>query len=277
MEYNRDIFEIMKERHASRTFTPQKIEAEKKQFLFSAMDDLKTDEFRFDMVDYQPEDGTRVGTYGMIKGASAFLIGIMSEELSHDKAAAVRFGCAFEKLILKATELGLHTCWMVATFNVGDIKKLIQINEGENIVMASPIGHEAKRRSLERLTRYAAGSDKRKPWSELYFDGHVGQALTKEKAGSYAEVLDMVRIGPSASNKQPWRIIMTADSFDLYAGDSGYGEMQSQKISKTHNDIGIAVAQFELAANALGLEGEWVRKSIDSRKNFDYVISWKKG
>lgn len=31
--------------------------------------------------------------------------------------------------------------------------------------------------------------------------------LEKEEAGNYEAALEMVRIAPSASNKQPWRIL----------------------------------------------------------------------
>ncbi len=40
------------------------------------------------------------------------------------------------------------------------------------------------------------------------------QPLSREEAREYAEVLEMVRIGPSASKKQPWRNV--TDGADLH-------------------------------------------------------------
>ncbi len=274
MDYNRDITEIMKERHSSRTYTDRSIESEKQKQLRSAMKELRTIDYRFALIDYKPEDGVKLGTYGMIKGASAFLVGIMSASLAGDKEAGLNFGYAFEHLILKATDIGLQTCWMAATFNSKDIRKFIQINVGENIVMVSPVGYEEKPRMMEKVTRFSAGSDKRRSWSELFYDAEVDVPLTRERAGDYAKILDLVRVGPSASNKQPWRMIMSEDGFDLYAGDSGYKEMKGQKISKTHNDIGIAKAHFELGAQHFKLVGQWVQKETLSDNGFEYVCSW---
>lgn len=274
MDYTRDIIDIMKERHSSRTYTDRSIESEKQKQLRSAMKELRTIDYRFELIDYKPVNGVKLGTYGMIKGASAFLVGIMSASLAGDKEAGVNFGYAFEHLILRVTDIGLQTCWMVATFNSKDIRKFIQINEGEKIVMVSPIGYEEQPRMMEKLTRFSAGSDKRRPWSELFYDAEVDVPLTREKAGDYAKVLDAVRFGPSASNKQPWRMIMSEHGFDLYAGDSGYKEMKGQKISKTHNDIGIAKAHFGLGAERLNLKGQWVQKENLKDNELEYVCSW---
>ena len=58
----------------------------------------------------------RIGTYGVIKGADAFLIGIRCEKVENQKDAAINFGYDFEQIVLKATELGLGTCWIAYNF-----------------------------------------------------------------------------------------------------------------------------------------------------------------
>lgn len=275
MEYKRNMIELMKERHSSRTFGTKVVEETKKADLKSLMESLACEDYRFELVNHQFDEGTKLSTYGTIKGAQYYLIGIMSASLAHDQGAGVRFGYAFEQVILKATDLGLQTCWMVATFKAKNIEQALGVKQDENIVMVSPLGYEVSPRVMEKFARLVAGSDNRKPWSDLFFDKDRRHPLTKAKAGAYAEVLEMVRLGPSASNKQPWRIIKTEDRFDFYAGDTGYKEVKGQKISKTSNDMGIAKAHFELSAQQLNLKGTWVEKEGLSVDGWTYVCSWR--
>jgi hypothetical protein len=87
----------------------------------------------------------------------------------------------------------------------------------------------------------------------------------------------MVRLGPSATNSQPWRIIKTKTSYDFYGAKSAYTNRRGQKISITFNDIGIAKAHFEYSAKEIGLYGNWIVKKdgISSNGSFVYVCSWQ--
>ena len=58
-------------------------------------------------------DGERLGTYGIIKGASTFL----GVSIPDTKLAPLAAGYEFENLILLATHMGLGTVWLAATFN----------------------------------------------------------------------------------------------------------------------------------------------------------------
>ena len=87
----------------------------------------------------------------------------------------------------------------------------------------------------------------------------------------------MVRLAPSASNKQPWRIIRENNIFHFFIKRSripGYLNIQ-------YIDIGISLCHFELAASELDLKGKWeVIDGIQENKNYDrpsdidYIISW---
>ncbi len=52
----------------------------------------------------------------------------------------------------------------------------------------------------------SAGSANRKEWGDIFFSGNFGGKLSRRDAGDYGEALEMVRLAPSASNKQPWRV-----------------------------------------------------------------------
>jgi hypothetical protein len=120
-----------------------------------------------------------------------------------------------------------------------------------------------------------AKSDRRKPREEIFFDGRPGNPLTKERAGSLGEALESVRIGPSASNRQPWRIVREGAAFHFFLQRTpGYDRMTGG-IRLQEVDMGIALCQFELVAKASGIHGGW----RESKPEFDpgpmeYVVTW---
>jgi hypothetical protein len=192
-----------------------------------------------------------------------------------DEKDAAAFGYMFEKIILFATDLGLQTCWLGGTFNKGNFMKNTELGTNEIIPIVSPLGYrKEKKKLLETAMRSLAGSDQRKPWNELFFNKDTSTSLSLADAGSYATVLEMLRLAPSASNKQPWRVIMTYNRFDFYlARTAGY---QRMGFDLQKNDIGIAMCHFELSAIELGLKGRWkVYGNIDANPEWEYVTTWE--
>ena len=110
--------------------------------------------------------------------------------------------------------------------------------------------------------------NKRKPYSELFFNRDFNTPLTENDAKEYLEPLEMLRIAPSAVNKQPWRVVKEDDKIHFY-------------LASTNNlnrvDMGIALCHFHLTALENKLEG---RFEADDNRNkdskFTYVISWIK-
>lgn len=220
------------------------------------------------------EEWKKLGTYGVIKNARLFLAGI------HQPApmAAQDYGYCKEKLILKATELGLSTCWLGGTFSISAFGRAANLRPGELLPTVSPIGYAADKRSLtERVMRRFAGSDHRKPWVDLFFSGSVTAPLSPAEAGPYAEALENVRLAPSASNKQPWRIIVDKShkTFSFYISRA-IGYRQLRDVSLQDIDMGIAMCHFELTAIELGFKGLWRQDDSALKvKTLEYVASWQ--
>ena len=214
--------------------------------------------------------GFKLGTYGVISGATAFVAGIVDK----NKIDALRFGCQFEEIVLKATDLDLGTCWLGGTFNKSELARNLSLADHETIPIISPLGHaRGKRKFIEIAMRKAAGSDQRKPWDQLFFAANGKTPLSKAMSGNLAVPLEMVRLGPSASNKQPWRIVMKEDGCHFYINRSkGYG---IPGFDIQMNDIGIAICHFEQTALAIGLDGKWqIKYEVESLNDWQYVISW---
>lgn len=262
-----NIKKLIEKRHSVRAYTKEKIEPTKKESLLKLMEDLKTEDFRFDLIDYTFDENVKIGTYGMISGAHSFIVGILNKDLKDDKKTAMHFGEAFEKLILKATELGLGTCWMVSTFNSDTIESLISLNSNEDIVMVSPVGYGNEKSLKHRLTRFMIKADKRKPWGELFYKADFQRPLNQSNNDKINEILEAVRLAPSAANKQPWRIVKTDMTFDFYIEPKAYMSEKNQKINVTYNDMGIAMCHFKLMADHYHYKTDWFIKenSLDAK------------
>ncbi|MDR2885520.1 MAG: hypothetical protein LBU95_01900, partial [Rikenellaceae bacterium] len=69
----------------------------------------------------------KLGTYGVVSGASDFLV--LSYRPGPMAAQAAAY--VFEQAVLYCTSLGLGTCWMGATFSPADFAQAVGLGEGE--------------------------------------------------------------------------------------------------------------------------------------------------
>lgn len=221
-------------------------------------------------------------TYGVIKNPPAFLVGA----IARGERDVEDFGFAFEALVLRATGLDLGTCWLGGTFSRTLFARALRLSADELMPAISPIGEPTAERALrDRAMRLVARSKHRKPWSELFFDESVERPLTEPMIGpDYATVLEMVRLGPSARNRQTWRIVRHGEGkrFDLYVlRDAGLASsVKPGGIDMVRLDAGIALCHFELTARALGLAGQWTAAEIpqaDVPNTFEFIASWQCG
>ncbi len=215
----------------------------------------------------------RLGTYGVIRGAKYFILGAVEEK----PRAMEDLGYTMEKIILKTTSLGLGTCWLAGTFRRSAFAEKMELTESELLPAITPLGYAAEKRStLDKMMRRSAASKKRKPWSELFFKDVDKTPLTEKEAGNFKQVLEAVRIGPSASNRQPWRIIREdAARFHLYLEENKMYNRMLGKIRIQNIDMGIAMCHFELAARKLKLPGSWkVGLEDPFHTDMQYIASW---
>jgi nitroreductase len=234
----------------------------KPRFALVAMDALPAKEWK------------TLGTYGVIKNARLYLAGMIIPA----PMAPEDYGYCTEKLILRATELGLNTCWMGGTFAISAFGRAAGMRRSELLPTISPIGYAASRRSLtERVMRGFAGSDHRLPWSDLFFKDNGESPLSPGEAGVYREALENVRLAPSASNKQPWRIVYDKDrkTFLFYLSRA-FGYRYLRDVSLQEIDMGIALCHFDLTVKELGIAGSWrTAESAPPRKSWEVVALWQ--
>lgn len=218
----------------------------------------------------------KLGTYGMINGAKKFF----GASVKESELALEGLGYEFEKLVLYAASLDLGTCWLGGTFNRSEFAKAMSVNGNDLFPAISPIGIPAVRKSVkESLVRKSIKADQRKPWETLFFNGNFSTPLTAESAGAYAFPLEMTRLGPSASNKQPWRIVKDGDNYHFYEEKApGYSDRLGFDVQKI--DLGIAACHFHLAATEKDLPGRFEVlpvPQIEIPQNVQYLFSWIAG
>ena len=271
-------------RRSCRTYEIRPIEQDKRSALEEFLTANNTGPFgsqlRFILSDLQQiklQEAKVPGTYGVIQGAQFFIIGAVGKsEMSMED-----FGYAMEKNVLYATESGLGTCWLGGTFKRTGFARIIDLQEDELLPAVTPLGYPKQTKSLtDRIFRYMASSDKRKPWEQIFFLNNLDTPLSGDHAGDFSQVLECLRIGPSASNRQPWRIIKEEDSMNFHfylKRTPGYGNLIGG-ISLQNIDMGIAMCHFELSAREMGLNGQWVRQIFPGAKaapgSLEYIVSW---
>ena len=270
------IVETIKKRCSVRTYQDKELEPDVREMLQSYMDNLENPfgmQVKKYIIDKKlASEGEKLGTYGVIKGASTFMgISVPDKDLAH-----VAAGYEFENLILEATALGLGTVWLAATFNREGFASAMGVPKDELFPAISPVGYPAAKRSLtESLMRTAMRSSSRKEWNTLFYLDNFQTPLHKEESGDYAEPLEMLRLAPSDKNTQPWRVLKASNSYHFFVTYKS-GISRGEEIIK-RVDAGIALSHFHQTAIELGLKGCFKQtepKNIELPQNTYYITSW---
>ncbi len=267
----------IRNRISVRTYDKKVIDEDTRNKIMEFADSLKNPlgpEVKFRLLDKNTSaKGEKLGTYGVIKGAKLY-IGVTVPE--HENALEA-LGYDFEKAVLYMESLGLGTCWLGGTFNRGAFAEAMQVEEGHIFPIVSPVGYPAAKMSLtEKIMRKGAKADQRLPWSELFYKDKFGIPISEEEAGIYAKALEMVRLAPSAVNRQPWRVVMKDGAFHFYQVNVK-PDGEKEAIDMHRIDVGIAVCHFHLAVQEDGIEGDFIRKEpadVYAPENADYIVSW---
>jgi len=286
MNYSQPATEVIRQRFSCRSYSPQPIDPKDRQRLQEFMDSLTAgplgSALRFQLFAATEEDHNSLrglGTYGFIHGETGFIAGAArrSEKSLED------YGYCLERIILLATDLGLGTCWLGGTFTKSGFARKLSLRSGEDLPAVVSIGYMADAELARRgEIRRLANSDWRLPWENLFFDEQFGASLSRAAAGLFAEPLEMVRLGPSASNKQPWRILRKGKAWHFYMRRTkgyrrGFFQTLLQLVDLQRIDSGIAMCHFDLSAGELGLRGKWTVAEPPIAKpdrETEYIVSW---
>jgi hypothetical protein len=117
----------------------------------------------------------------------------------------------------------------------------------------------------------------------LFFDTSFDHPLQMEENSLYYLPLEMTRMAPSASNKQPWRVVKENDAWHFFLKRTpGYRTSLAANLLTLSDlqrvDMGIAMCHFELAALEAGICGTWQIRPADTpvpSELTEYTATWQ--
>ena len=234
--------DLVKTRRSVRTFdgngvSPEVLE-ELKNFAKEITNPYGVQSIRFEFLDREKNDLSSP----VLSGEKCYVSAVAKKGEHMEEA----YGYAFQKLLMKAHELGLGTVWIGGTMPRDKFEKASNLADGEFMPCMSPLGVTAKKMGIkESLMRKGVKADTRLKFEELFFVNDFNTPMTEQyaKENGLFEDLEAVRFAPSAVNKQPWRIVIDGKKAHFYEKhDKGYitPDYDLQKI-----DLGIALYNFE--------------------------------
>ena len=259
--------ESIRSRRSVRTYDPRPLSAQDREALCAYMEKIENP---YGLpVEFRLLEG--MGS-PVVVGTDLFVAG-KTEKNTHMNEA---FGYSFEKLVLYAEAMGIGTVWIGGTMDRGAFEKAMALNANEVMPCVSPLGYPAKKMSLrETMMRKTVKANERLPFEQIAFRGNFNEPMDESEAGELRLPLEMVRLAPSAINKQPWRMVVCDDMVHFYIKRSkgfGSGEIDMQKI-----DMGIALCHFEMMAREMGLEPEFViaEPEMSGKGEMAYIASYR--
>jgi nitroreductase len=276
--------QLVTQRYSCRSFSSRLIEAHKLSELTGFMKSSSTlfpGAIRLEMInkrELKRENLFTTGAYGMIKGFNTFIAGIMGGKTP---TIWVDFGTLMQRSLMFATDLDLNTCWVGGIFDRKTIGRVTRIHDHETVPAIIALGYASEKKTIrDRITRWGSRGDRRKPPEELFFKENPHHPFELSRYPLYARLLENVRLAPSASNKQPWRIIFQSRQqpiFHFYlCRDKIYSKL-IPGVDLQQIDMGIAAFHFQQSALENGLEMNAIRKNpelLNLPEHYQYIISF---
>lgn len=208
-----DIMEVMRSRHSVRKFDNRPIEKETAELIREEIAKCNEESgFHFQLITDEPE-AFQAGkpSYGEFKGCRNYLAVI------GPKGREVDAGYYGERIVLKAQELGVNSCWVAMTYKKGKSQGVVGAGEKLYLVVAMGYGITSgtphKSKSISDVSDYKEGDP------EWYKNG-----------------IEAALLAPTAINQQKFRF--ERDNDKIICRTSGFGFYMK-------TDIGIVKYHFE--------------------------------
>nr|MDO8111402.1 nitroreductase family protein [Candidatus Sigynarchaeota archaeon] len=280
--FSKPIRDIIKSRTSIRTFSKAPLPKSLDEKLTELLNEPQQSPFNgkcgfhtIDIPKLERDEQKKLGTYGFISGAPKF-IAVTSENDSNYFREHI--GYVLEKIILHLTDLGIGTCWIAGSFNKENFRAQLGLKDDVLLPIITPVGIPAKRRRIKEMgirAMFKADKAQRQPWSKMFFRGDFSTPLDEKNAGDLKSAFEMIRLGPSAANRQPWRILVNSDGtichFFIEPSNAHFSNF-------ARFDIGIATCHFNLSLMEAGIQGAWkiMDQPQERPENYTYIISWQK-
>lgn len=212
-----DLTEAIKNRHSVRSYDDRKIEGEVKDELIACVEQCnKESGLHIQLVLDEPKAFSgMMAHYGKFSGVRNYIA------LIGKKGADLDEKCGYygEKLVLKAQQLGLNTCWVAMTYS--KVKSAYQLDNGEKLCVVIAIGYgttQGAEHKVKAVDEVAKADGEMPDWFR--------------RGAEYA------LLAPTAMNQQKFTFSLNGSEVSAKAGMAFYSKV----------DLGIVKYHFELGA-----------------------------
>ncbi len=211
------LLEAIQSRHSVRAYQDRKIEPEHRQELLLFIEECNRESgLRMQLVLEEAAGFAGfLASYGLFSGVKNYIAIVGKKE------AGIEEKCGYygEKVVLRAQQLGLNTCWVGGTFSKR--KTVFAATAEEKLYLVIAVGYgqtQGKARRSKSIERVAKAEGDMPEW----FRKGVEAAL----------------LAPTALNQQKFQFILRGNTVQAVAGVGPF----------SHLDLGIAKCHFEIGA-----------------------------
>lgn len=204
--------DIILERHSVRSYADTPLSPEEVNAIRAQISDINSHvpaaHFQFFTDDDSPFRGG-MGSYGIFRNARNYVAAVVDTGVANALELA---GYAGEQIVLRATELGLGSCFVGGTFD--NNKMPVQLRVGWKTVFIITLGHpEGKKRMGEKIIYSLSHRRKMEP-ADFYDSGRSAVPLDRaeEMYPAFRNALTAVAAAPTAMNRREVRIWIGSDN-----------------------------------------------------------------
>lgn len=213
-------------------------------------------------------DGKKIqNTFSGIKSKVArvdaphYLIGVSEKRDGY----LVNMGYMVEDMVLSLTKKRIGSCWLGAGFDKEVLKNMYDL-DGNPVILVAFGDSIPEKDNL----RKDPGSASRKDIRDLVLNDK------KRIPPDWKDILEAVRMAPSAMNSQPWRFCFEENIIHVYIEKGGRVKQLVKKISDLRRlnriDAGIALKHLEISAKEHSKNIRF-KDLVRKREKQEYVIS----
>lgn len=212
-----NLTEAIKNRHSVRSYDERKIEGDVKNELIEFINQCnKESGLHMQLILDEPKAFSgMMAHYGKFSGVKNYIA------LIGQKSADLEEKCGYygEKIVLKAQQLGLNTCWVAMTYS--KIKTAYQVDKGEKLCVVIAIGYGKTQGTAHKIKSVADVTQTTGTMSDWFKQG-----------------IEYALLAPTAMNQQKFVFSLNGDKVSAKAGRAFYSKV----------DLGIAKYHFEIGA-----------------------------
>ena len=221
--HNMNILEAMKQRHSVRQYTDQPIDEEVLKALQTEIETCNQESgLSIQLVTDEPKAfDSFMAHYGKFSGVTNYMALVGKKSNMLDELC----GYYGERLVLKAQQLGLNTCWVALTYK--KIPGAFTVNKGEKLTVVIALGYGKTQGTAHKSKSMEAVSN-----------------ITPDSPEWFKKGVETALLAPTAMNQQKFSLSYADRKVSARAGAGLYAKM----------DLGIVKYHFELGAGKTNFE-----------------------